>query len=537
MQNHSSRGSKVLRYRSGSLLLIALAASLQSCGGSSKGGTNDGFMETWTSGFYEPSSKYEAMCANPRTGLNPYTGLPYADKQGTAVTENNWLRSWTNQYYLWYDEVADINPANHSTPAYFQLMKTQEITDSGTAKDKFHFSYDTAAWLDLSISGVEAGYGIRFSILNSTPPRSVKIGMIDPNAPTEVTSAGLTRGAEILAIDGVDLINANDDASIDILNAGLSPSAVGEAHTFTVLDLGQSVSRDVVLHSASVTSTPVQNVRTISTMSGDVGYILFNDHIATAESLLVDAITSLQNSGVSDLVLDLRYNGGGYLDLASELAYMIAGPSTTSGKTFETTVFNSKYTSTNPITGEALTPTPFYSSTLGFSTTPDQALPTLNLSRVFVLTTDNTCSASEAIINGLRGVGVTVIQIGATTCGKPYGFYPEDNCGTTYFSIQFKGENQAGFGDYADGFSPQNDSTALGVSIPGCAVADDLTHELGDSSEALLSAALNYRASATCPDPSFNYSPARVSARARSALDGKPVHLSPLHQMRILRKH
>ena len=57
----------------------------------------------------------------------------------------------------------------------------------------------------------------------------------------------------------------------------------------------------------------------------------------------------------------------------------------------------------------------------------------------------HTCSASEAIINGLRGVNVQVIQIGSITCGKPYGFYSQDNCGTTYFSIQFKGVNAAGF--------------------------------------------------------------------------------------------
>ena len=63
-----------------------------------------------------------------------------------------------------------------------------------------------------------------------------------------------------------------------------------------------------------------------------------------------------------------------------------------------------------------------------------QPLPTLDLSRVYVLTSAGTCSASEAIINGLRGVGVQVIQIGGTTCGKPYGFYPPDNCGTTYFA-------------------------------------------------------------------------------------------------------
>ena len=91
----------------------------------------------------------------------------------------------------------------------------------------------------------------------------------------------------------------------------------------------------------------------------------------------------------------------------------------------------------------------------------------MNLSRVYVLTGGTTCSASESIINGLRGVDVEVIQIGSTTCGKPYGFYPEDNCGTTYFSIQFKGVNAAGFGDYADGFSPSNTSGAAARRVPG----------------------------------------------------------------------
>ena len=81
-------------------------------------------------------------------------------------------------------------------------------------------------------------------------------------------------------------------------------------------------------------------------------------------------------------------------------------------------------------------------------------MPTLNLATVYVLTGAGTCSASEAIINGLRGVGVQVIEVGSTTCGKPYGFYPQDNCGTTYFSIEYKGVNDMGFGDYTDGFSP-----------------------------------------------------------------------------------
>ena len=145
-------------------------------------------------------------------------------------------------------------------------------------------------------------------------------------------------------------------------------------------------------------------------------------------------------------------------------------------------------------------PTPFLKTTQGFSTTPGSALPTLNLSRVFILTSADTCSASEAVMNGLRGVDVQVIQIGTTTCGKPYGFYPEDNCGTTYFAIQFKGVNAKDFGDYSDGFSPRNTlSTSKGELVDGCSVGDDFGNALGDPSEDMLAAALDYRMSASCP--------------------------------------
>src|SRR5215467_8086276 len=150
-----------------------------------------------------------------------------------------------------------------------------------------------------------------------------------------------------------------------------------------------------------------------------------------------------------------------------------------------------------------IAPTPFHTTTQGFTPglAAGQPLPTLNLTRVFVLTTSATCSASEAVMNGLAGVGVQVIQIGSTTCGKPYGFYPQDNCGTTYFSIEFQGVNAKNFGDYPDGFSPGNSTGTVGVVIPGCSVADDFTHMLGDPAEARYAAALSYSVNQTCPTP------------------------------------
>ena len=102
-------------------------------------------------------------------------------------------------------------------------------------------------------------------------------------------------------------------------------------------------------------------------------------------------------------------------------------------------------------------------------------------------------------MNGLRGVGVEVIQIGSTTCGKPYGFYATDNCGTTYFTIQFRGVNALDFGDYTDGFSPSNTPGAAGPAVlPGCSIADDFTKLLGDQTEDRLAMALAHRDGQAC---------------------------------------
>lgn len=457
--------------------------------------------------MFAPSSHLAARCAAPRSGIDPVTGRSYPDAQGSTLTENNYLRSWTNELYLWYAEVPDIDPAGYSTADYFDLLKTSATTASGRPKDRFHFTYATAVWEQLSKSDVQAGYGAEWALLAAKPPRKVLVAFTQAGSPA--AAAGIARGAQLLTVDGVD-VTSGDPAA---LNAGMYPISAGESHTFEILDPGASVSRTIALQAANIGSIPVQLVKTVSTSNGAVGYMLFNDQSSIAESELVAAINQLKSAGVSDLVLDIRYNGGGYIDIAGELAYMIAGPAQTTGRVFDRIQFNGKYSTTNPVTFQPLTPTPFHNRSQGFSVPVGQALPTLNLARVYVLTTAETCSASEAIINGLRGVGVQVIQIGATTCGKPYGFYPQDNCGTTYFTIEFQGANDAGFGDYADGFSPQNTTSAIGVSVPGCSVADDFDHALGDPLEAQLAAALAYRTSGICP-AATGFSPNVLAQRA-----------------------
>lgn len=513
----------VTRFGLTTLLLTLLVACGGGGGNSSAPAatTGSGSTSNWTAGSFKPASDYDAMCAEPRSGSFP-------DIQGTVTDENFWLRSYSNDTYLWYDEITDVDPGTvDDALEYFDLMKTFETTPSGNSKDKFHFTYDTETWEKLSQSGISAGYGIEFFRVSSSSPRSWLVALVQPG--TTAAAANLARGAELLEVDGVDFVNGSD---VDTLNAALFPETLGESHEFVFLDLNAGAPRTVTLVSEEVTLTPVQSVKTFDTASGVVGYMLFNEHIATAEAMLIDALETFAAAQVSDLIVDMRYNGGGYLDIANALASMIAGDFA-SGHTFSELEFNDKYPDRNPITGASLSPTLFTSAAPGFSVPAGTPLPKLNLTRVFILAGSGTCSASEAVINGLRGIGTEVVLIGDTTCGKPYGFYAMDNCGTSYFTIQFRGVNALGFGDYTDGFSPADiDPDFAGTLIPGCYVEDDLSHGLGDSAEARLSAALAFRDTGQCVVAAAGFQ--RKPYHPLAQIKGQVVKARPLQSM-ILR--
>lgn len=238
---------------------------------------------------------------------------------------------------------------------------------------------------------------------------------------------------------------------------------------------------DVVKDHGGDNPVPIHRVQT-STGGREVGYVLFNDHDTGAQDHLIAAFRDLEAGNVQDLVLDLRNNAGGYLYIALTAASMIAGPSS-EGKVFERLRYNDKRQSLSE------------SSVLRFSGRAQfgerdypvgTALPQLDLPRVFVLTSGTTCSASESIINALRGIDVQVIRIGDTTCGKPYGFTRKDNCGVAYFPIEFQGTNAKDFGDYQAGFQPI------------CRV-EDTGAAPGSGSDALLDAALHYIDNDACP--------------------------------------
>jgi C-terminal processing protease CtpA/Prc len=511
---------RVVRWIGAALALGAMA----SCGGGGGGGS-------------APPAGVMAQTCSPN---NPYRGdATAATTVGSLGTEKTWLRDYMDRAYLWYNEVPNVNASATaysdendvfgSLDNYFNDLLTPARTASNKLKDQFSFIYPTAAWDALINSGSTAGYGVEWQIVqadNSTvppTPRSIRVAFVHTGSQAE--TRGIRRGDTLVQADGVSAQD-NTVAGIAALNGALFP-ANGSLHTLSFSRAGVAGTTDYTMTASPVTLTPVRS--SVLNVGGQkVGYILFNDHVLTAEAPLINAFDALRTAGVTDLVLDLRYNGGGYLFIASEVAYMIAGGGPTATAVFETTQFSNKRSGEN-------SSTPFIDTACiadaNFNCTSSAPLPTLNLNRVYVLSSGSTCSASEAIVNGLRGINLDVRLIGTTTCGKPYGFFGQDNCGITYFPIEFQGVNAKGFGDYADGFIPGGIGAA-GNNVPGCAARDDLDHALGDPAEGQLAAALFHRSSnnASCLPfmASPRESPLAAAARRPATMGGviKPAVLT-----------
>jgi carboxyl-terminal processing protease len=483
------------------LFTIALAA----CGGGGGGGSAPVPVPPPPSGGLPPASSLAQQCA-PTNLL-----APVGNRTASLDAEKRWVRSYMDEAYLWFNEVPTVDPAlpafsntadvSTSLAAYFDALLTPARTPSGKLKDEFSFTFSTAEWNALSQGGTTAGYGIEWFLGSPVPPRNLRIAYVDPNTPA--ATASLTRGLTVVSINGVS-IDDTTAAGVATINEGAFSPRAGTSYSFVFRDAA-NVTRTVQLTAGTVTKVPVQNAQVLTVGAAKVGYLTFNDHITPAEGQLITAFNNFAQQGVTDLVLDLRYNGGGFIYIASQVAYMIAGNARTTNRVFEKLRFNSKRVADNNDPNNTF---PFFGTTSGFAnsgTSANQPLPQLNLQRVFILVTDNSCSASESIINGLRGVDVTVHLIGSTTCGKPFGFTAKDNCGISYFPIEFQGTNDKGFGDFADGF------------VPTCTAADDFGKPLGDPAEGMLATALAYRAAGACPAPDV------VQRQGQSAVSGRLV--------------
>jgi C-terminal processing protease CtpA/Prc len=204
---------------------------------------------------------------------------------------------------------------------------------------------------------------------------------------------------------------------------------------------------------------------TLTAGAAQVGYIVLKDFIVQAEPELSTRLNAIKAAGATDLIIDLRYNGGGRISTANLFASEVLGPR----GVFTTLQYNTKQQASNR----------------SFTLTASSAPGVFN--RIVVLTGQRSCSASELLVNGLRPYAQQVSTVGDTSCGKPYGFNPVDSCSNTFSIVNFKAVNALGQGDYEAGITPT------------CAVAEDFSGAFGDPSEKLTAAALSYLQTGTCP--------------------------------------
>ncbi len=411
----------------------------------------------------------------------------------TATGEKKFIRTYLDETYLWYREIPVVNAATAaSVSSYFYSLLVTTPDTHGLPKDQFSFVVDTADADSLS-TGLNIGYGVQWKWDDLG---RLRVAFVTPGSPAAL--AGMSRSGQM-----VQMLYSNV--------ASWYPNVAGAWRQFLYSDTPGGTSRSVLLYAQTVQENPVPQVRTVTSPLGTrAGYLLFNDHASGAQDKLIAAVHTLQSEGLHELVLDMRYNSGGYLYVASALATMLSGTQA-NGRVFESLRFNDKRAEDTLSGAYNFEPVVEF----GESVYPaGYTFPRLNLQRVYVLTSEDTCSASESVVNGLRGIDLQVILVGRTTCGKPYGFSRKDNCGRAYFPIEFQGVNAKGEGDYSAGF------------LPSCSASDDLDHALGETQEGQLASALYHLDHGSCAPVSGRALKAQARGAVADAVLAEPQALA-----------
>ncbi len=368
--------------------------------------------------------------------------------------QKDWLRSYMLDSYFWSGASPNPEPAGYATlQQYFDALR---FAGAGTTPaDRWSYISDAASYNQFFTEGRTLGYGVSVNGLELQLP--LKVRFVEAQSPA--AGQGLVRGDEILAINGrsaADIVAANDFAALSAANEGDTVS----------LRIGGAAARSVTLTAATYTLTPVPVAQVLTLANGTkVGYLVLKDFITQAEAPLAAAFTSFRAAGATELILDLRYNGGGRVSTAGILASLAAG-SAHDGKVFTRLSYNARQSSRNVSFALA-------SADTGFA-------------RVVVLTGERTCSASELVVNGLKPF-VQVVTVGAQSCGKPFGFNPTTSCSSTFSAVNFEALNALGEGRYYDGIAAT------------CPVAEDFSGQLGDATEKLTAAAASYLQTGACP--------------------------------------
>ena len=424
------------------LVCLGLMLALQGCGGSSD----------------------ERPVAEPGFFDAPFVRTTELAGQCSDLGQKQFIRSLLDEVYLWPDLVQRRNALAYDTPVdYFKAILAPPPLD--------RFSYSSPIDDADALEEAQAfDVGIYWVNTGTSEAPLWRIARVEPNSPA--ATAGLRRGDTLYGRIRTNLYTQTDQALY---------------YDFGFLRNGLFFQAN--LRPEAIFEDPVGPVVQIRQNTGNIAYLAFESHYANAQDKLIESFRQMARNGATDLVLDLRYNSGGFLYIAGTLASMLTPlPTLLTKPVFVQLQPNAKQADSYQDAVLYMSPFVQYADdNARFKT--GTVLPRLQLQRVYVLTTAATCSASESVINGLRGVGVTVHTIGETTCGKPYGMSRQDNCGRAYYPIEFKGVNALGQSDFANGFAPT------------CTVADDLDHPRGDPQEAQLNAAITHLQTGFCPAP------------------------------------
>ena len=398
------------------------------------------------------------MRRDPRTwlvaaGLALLPALAGAQTTDCSVSgQNNFVRSVLREYYYWYQQLPDPDPGQFPSPeAYLEAVRLRPQDES--------FSYIAAeATSDAFFSDSQyIGFGFRNRL---AAPGDLRIVEAFPGSPA--AAAGLDRNQQVLAIDGRSVAELEAAGQID---AAFGPATVGHTVRMRMRSV-DGEEREVALAKAMVTIPTVAVTRTFDVEGRRVGYVLFHNFVQPSNAALDAAFAQLNADGASDLVLDLRYNGGGLVSVAQHLADLIGGMRT-NGLLMARYVHNDRQSARN--------------TSLFF----DNAAAALSAPRLIAITTRASASASELVINALKPY-MPVTIVGDNSYGKPVGQYGFRFCGKILYPVAFSIRNAADEGDYFGGFPPD------------CAAPDDLEHALGDPGEGSLGEALHYAAAGRC---------------------------------------
>jgi carboxyl-terminal processing protease len=385
--------------------------------------------------------------------LCPWTAYAQGPASCTTTSQNLWVRDQLNTVYYWYQFMpTGVNPASYTSPeAYLEAVRYRPIDNS------YSFITGAAASEAFYSDSQYVGYG--FS--NTTTTTEIRVLQVYPDSPA--SEAGLLRGDRITAVNGQTVAQMVANGTI---GGAFGAAEVGVASTID-WETQSGERRNARLVKRVVTIPTVSLTRVVDVDGRRVGYLFFRNFVTPSVAALNDAFAALKAAGANELVLDLRYNGGGLVDVAEHLASLIGG-ARTNGQVMLNWVNNDKLAAT-------------YNRTSRF-TNPAQAL---DLQRLVVITTRATASASELVINALRPY-IPVTIVGDTTYGKPVGQRGRLFCSKVLYAVEFLIQNVNFQADFFDGMPVD------------CVASDDYTHQLGDTAEGSFAEALRFIRTGSC---------------------------------------